>query len=119
MREALREVMQCLMENAFHAAVTDKSGPTSRVRAVARQVGSVVRIEIRDTGCGVPPEDRQRIFEPLVTTKKGGAGKPRGTGLGLPIARRYAEHMHGHVGLDEAASETCFYIDLVAWRDGE
>lgn len=119
MRDALREVMQCLMENAFHAAMTDTGDPAARVRAVARQVGSVVRIEIRDTGGGVAPEDRQRIFEPLVTTKRGGAGKPRGTGLGLPIARRYAEHMHGQVGLDETAPETCFYVDLVAWREGE
>lgn len=119
MREALREVMQCLMENAFHAAMMDPSGPAPRVTAVTRQVGSVVRIEIRDSGGGVAPEDRQRIFEPLVTTKRGGAGKPRGTGLGLPIARRYAEHMHGQVGLDETAPETCFYVDLVAWREGE
>ncbi|WP_436606566.1 sensor histidine kinase [Sorangium sp. So ce1036] len=59
------------------------------------------------------------MFEPLVTTKRGGAGKPRGTGLGLSIARRYAEHMHGQVGLDETAPETCFYVDLVAWREGE
>ncbi|WP_437948991.1 HAMP domain-containing sensor histidine kinase [Sorangium sp. So ce296] len=119
MRDALREVMQCLMENAFHATMMRTDDRASCVTAVTRQIGSVIRIEIRDTGCGVPPEDRQRIFEPLVTTKKGGAGKPRGTGLGLPIARRYAEHMHGQVGLDETASETCFYVDLVAWTEGE
>ncbi|KYF64064.1 hypothetical protein BE04_48180 [Sorangium cellulosum] len=118
MRDALREVMQCLMENAFHATVMGTEDRASCVTAVTRPIGAVIRIEIRDTGCGVPPEDRQRIFEPLVTTKKGGAGKPRGTGLGLPIARRYAEHMHGHVGLDETASETCFYVDLVAWTEG-
>ncbi|WP_437719272.1 HAMP domain-containing sensor histidine kinase [Sorangium sp. So ce448] len=118
MRDALREVMQCLMENAFHAAMVDASDRAPCVRAVTRQIGAVIRIEVRDSGGGVPPEDWQRVFEPLVTTKRGGAGKPRGTGLGLPIARRYAEHMHGQVGLDETASETCFYVDLVAWSGG-
>jgi PAS domain S-box-containing protein len=47
-----------------------------------------VRIQIRDTGPGIPVEIREQIFEPFFTTKA------RGGGLGLPIARRTAE-LHG------------------------
>src|SRR5690606_28615285 len=73
-----------LMENAFHAAMLDAGDRGARVRVVTRQIGSVTRIEIRDTGGGVIPEDRQRIFEPLVTTKKGGQGGRAAPGSGCP-----------------------------------
>jgi PAS domain S-box-containing protein len=50
--------------------------------------GDEARIQIRDTGPGIPAEIREQIFEPFFTTKA------RGGGLGLPIARRTAE-LHG------------------------
>jgi signal transduction histidine kinase len=117
MREALRELLQCLLENAFHAAPTGEPDHTPRVTVSTRPIGEILRVEVRDNGAGVSPEDRERIFEPLITTKKGGTGKPRGTGLGLPIARRYAECMGGRVGFDAEREETCFFVDLVPWRD--
>jgi len=46
------------------------------------------RVRIRDSGPGIPPDVRERIFEPFFTTKH------RGTGLGLPTARRIIES-HG------------------------
>jgi len=49
-----------------------------------------VEVLIEDTGCGIPPEDRERIFELFFTTK------PSGSGLGLPICRRLVEE-HGGV----------------------
>lgn len=48
----------------------------------------LVRLEVRDTGPGIPDEIREQIFEPFFTTKT------RGGGLGLPIAQRTAE-LHG------------------------
>jgi signal transduction histidine kinase len=117
MRGALRDLLQCLLENAFHAAPNERPTAPPSVAVRARAVGDILRIEIRDTGAGVPSEDRERIFEPLVTTKKGGTGKPRGTGYGLPIARRFAEYMGGRVGLDAECEETCFFVDLVPWRE--
>jgi signal transduction histidine kinase len=117
MRDALRDVFQMLLENAFQAA---EAGGADRPRAVtvaSRAIGEILRVEVRDSGAGVLPEDRERIFEPLVTTKKGGTGKPRGTGLGLAIARRYAEAMGARVGLDAEQQRTCFFVDLVPWRD--
>lgn len=48
-------------------------------------------IEVTDTGCGIPLEIRQRIFEPLFTTKRGG------TGLGLAAVRHTAAAYHGRI----------------------
>jgi signal transduction histidine kinase len=119
MSNALRETIQCLLENAFHAAlaILPAGDRVPRVEAVAILIGDVVRLEVRDNGPGVKEGDRERIFEPLVTTKKGGRDKPRGTGLGLAIARRYAQHMRGRVGLEASRPETCFYLELVHWKE--
>lgn len=48
-------------------------------------------IEVSDTGCGIPPEIRRRMFEPLFTTKRGG------TGVGLAAVRRTAAAYHGRI----------------------
>lgn len=71
-----------------------------------------VRIEVLDNGPGVHPGDTSRIFEPRVTTKKGGENLPLGTGMGLPIARRYARLMAGDVHIDPARDQPCFFVVL-------
>lgn len=117
--EALRDSLYCLLENAFHAALASSRSPSPRVKLSACRLGESVRIEVRDSGDGVAPADRERIFVPLVTTKTGGSGKPRGTGLGLAICKRYVEHMGGRVGLDPSQDETCFFVELVASEEDE
>jgi signal transduction histidine kinase len=112
----LREIFHCLIENAFHAAIAPgaHAPPIVRVRVLAGP--ETVRVDVLDSGPGVPPPDRERIFEPYVTNKKGG-DQVLGTGLGLAIARRYAERVGGRVGLDPDGPETCFFVELLAWRD--
>lgn len=94
-----------LVTNAVDAM---PQGGTLRIR-VLDEPPNRVRIEIRDTGHGVPEELLPRIFEPWVSTKKPG----RGTGLGLPIAR---DVVSAHGGTIEVASSvgggTTFTIDL-------
>jgi two-component system, NtrC family, sensor kinase len=53
---------------------------------------------VADSGPGVPPEDREKIFEPFYTTKEPG----RGTGLGLAIVARAVDDMGGVVWVDTA-----------------
>jgi two-component system NtrC family sensor kinase len=55
-------------------------------------------ITVSDTGCGVPSQIRERIFEPFVTTKEVG----RGTGLGLSITHSIIERHEGTLTLDDA-----------------
>lgn len=58
--------------------------------------GRFGRVSIHDTGLGIAPELRDRIFEPLYTTK------PSGTGLGLAVVARVAEQHHGLVACESS-----------------
>jgi two-component system NtrC family sensor kinase len=94
-----------LMTNAVDAM---PSGGTLRLRVVADSPNRV-RIEISDTGHGIPGELMPRIFEHWVSTKKPG----RGTGLGLPIARDVVSAHGGSISVSSTVgSGTTFTIDL-------
>jgi Na+/proline symporter/nitrogen-specific signal transduction histidine kinase len=74
-----------------------------------------VRVEVRDNGPGVPPEQAQLVFEKF---RQGGddANRPQGTGLGLPISRQIVEHFGGRLWLkSEPGQGACFGFDL-PWR---
>jgi two-component system cell cycle sensor histidine kinase/response regulator CckA len=57
------------------------------------RAGDFVRLSIRDTGCGIPPESRPRVFEPFFTTREAG----RGAGLGLASVYGAARQLSGWV----------------------
>ncbi len=92
---AVEQVFRNLLENAAQA-----SEPSSSIEVEMQDdwIGSepAVRIEIRDHGRGLPSEYLERVFEPFFTTR------PRGTGLGLPIARRLVESHGGSLVLRPA-----------------
>jgi len=69
----------------------------------------IVVLRVRDTGPGIPADQRERIFEPFVTTK------PKGTGLGLAIAGRLVRKMGGRIeAISEPDRGACFEIHLPA-----
>jgi K+-sensing histidine kinase KdpD len=68
-----------------------------------------IRIAISDHGPGIPPEDREAVFEPFVSRDVGGAG--RGSGLGLAIARAVVHAHHGSIGI-EGNGGTTVVIEL-------
>jgi signal transduction histidine kinase len=84
----LKQVLLNLLGNAI------KFTETGSVRVTAERQGAELRISVRDTGIGVPPEDAERIFESFQQGKSGISGKYQGTGLGLAISRQLVE-MHG------------------------
>ncbi|MBI4405718.1 MAG: hypothetical protein HY537_16290, partial [Deltaproteobacteria bacterium] len=74
---------------------------------------SSIEIEVKDNGCGIPPEDLPRIFQPFYTTK------PKGTGLGLAICQRLIEGMGGHIHVKPNKPHgTIFAVRLPVRRDG-
>ena len=62
--------------------------------------GDYVRISLRDTGEGIPPENMERVFEPFFTTKEGG----RGSGLGLPSVFGFMKQSGGHLTITSDVS---------------
>jgi two-component system NtrC family sensor kinase len=56
--------------------------------------GGRVEVSFIDTGCGIPQENIEKIFEPFYTTKE------RGTGLGLAITRQIIEQHHGEITIE-------------------
>ena len=83
----------------------------NRITVRTRRVGDIARIEVSDTGPGVPSEIRDRIFEPFFTTRE----RTGGTGLGLWLARGIVEEEGGTLTFhNEAGSGACFIVDLPA-----
>ena len=55
---------------------------------------------VRDTGIGIPPECREKIFQPFYRVDSPESRKYEGTGLGLAIAKELVEMMHGEIGIE-------------------
>src|SRR5207245_2488998 len=102
-----KQVLTNLIGNAIK--FTPEGG---RIELVARQVDNQVRIEVRDNGPGIPPEQQQRIFEAFVRLTQTGSAT-EGTGLGLAITARLVELHGGKLGIESQPGEgACFYFSL-------
>lgn len=106
----IERVLANLVENAA------KYSPAGTEIQVEARVGpGVVQWAVTDQGPGIPPEQRQRVFEKFVRLRGEGARKP-GTGLGLPICKGIVEAHGGKLWLEAPArgARFCFTVPLEA-----
>ena len=115
---------QVLMNLSVNARDAMSEGGVLRIETTATEVGDevlarlgdavpgpYVRLEVSDTGTGIPPEVLPRIFEPFFTTKEVG----KGSGLGLATTFGIVKQHHGWIDVRSASGEgTCFQVYLPA-----
>jgi len=93
------------LENIVKNALDALAGTGGRIDLHAYAANQYVAIRISDTGPGVDPEVRSRIFDPGVTTK------PSGWGVGLALSRRIVEGVHGgRIELLEGAADGATFV---------
>jgi two-component system nitrogen regulation sensor histidine kinase NtrY len=103
-REQIRRVLINLVDNAIEA-----TSPPGRVTVAASRTDGHLRIDVADTGRGIPAEAKDKLFLPYFSTKG------RGTGLGLAIVHRIVTDHHGRITAeDNRPSGTVFTIELPA-----
>ena len=97
----LRQVLRNLLENALHAIIN-----SGEITVRARCLGDRIDVAIADSGPGVAPTSRKRLFEPLISAKAGG------TGLGLSLVKRFIERHGGTIAYAPEGAGARFVITL-------
>lgn len=104
----LRRLLRNLLENASRHA----GGADEPVRIELQRDGDAVQVAVLDRGPGVPPEARERIFEPFYRVP-GASEREGGVGLGLALVRSIATRHHGSVHCeDNPGGGACFVLRL-------
>jgi signal transduction histidine kinase len=109
----LQQVLFNLVLNARQAMLGHPGSLTVQAEPLA---DSTVAIRIKDTGCGIKPDDLERIWEPFFTTRRqGDRPDQRGIGLGLTICRDIIEELGGTIAAESQPGHgTTFTITLPA-----
>jgi len=107
----LRQILLNLISNAFK--FTDKGGVFIRINAQYIGAQHAIRFEVRDTGIGINPEQREKLFKAFSQADQSTTRKYGGTGLGLVIAKRLSELLGGDMGVaSEAGQGSTFWFTI-------
>jgi signal transduction histidine kinase len=104
-------LLTAALSNLVRNAITHIDGaPGKRVDILVIEVAERVRVEVRDTGPGLPPGAEATVFEPFV---RGPGATPTGLGLGLATVKRIVETRGGAVGVESRTGAGCrFWMEL-------
>ncbi len=116
----LRQVLLNLLNNAVKFTASGRVTVRAS-RAAAAAADGFVRIDVEDTGIGVPVEARDRVFQKFVQLDPVQARRQGGSGLGLTISQRLVELMNGEIGLhsDGHGRGTSVWFTLPVAREPE
>jgi signal transduction histidine kinase len=86
--------------------------PHEQIIVTAQIRNTILHIQVCNSGVELPPEELPRLFEKFYRVTGSDRWKHGGTGLGLTLAKRLVEHLHGSIGVESATGWTCFTVDL-------
>ncbi len=112
--DRVAQVLGNLVDNALRAA-----GARGRVRVELTPTDDHAVVDVVDDGPGIPPADRDRVFERLVRLDDGHSRQDSGAGLGLPIARGIARAHGGDLVVVDDSTGTRFRLTLPTGPDGK
>jgi len=111
----INQVLTILIDNAIKYA-----GEMSTIYLSAAHIEDHVELVVRDTGCGIKPEDLEKIFQRFYRVDKARSREAGGTGLGLPIAKKIIEQHGGTLtAKSQEGSGTAFTIKLPYLKEKE
>jgi two-component system, NtrC family, sensor kinase len=105
----LTQVLLNLLLNAGDAVASSAGSADASVTVRATAAKDRVLIEVEDSGQGILPAIRERLFEPFVTTKEVGTG----TGLGLAVCRGIVESAGGEITFDESFTHGARFVVIL------
>ena len=103
----LEQVLLNLLDNAIKYTPAGGS-----VAVSAKDLGAEVRIEVKDTGMGIPSRDLPRIFERFYRVDSARSREEGGTGLGLAIVKHIVQLMGGTVAAESSGKGSSFFVTL-------
>ena len=106
-REQIKQVFLNILLNAIEATPENGTIAVKTSSFTKPGGGPYIQIEFTDTGCGIPPEKLEEIFNPFFTTKSGGSG------LGLSISHQIVEDHKGYIHVESRLNKgSSFFINL-------
>jgi len=103
------QIQQALINLIFNAVDAMVEGGTLCLSSVLKPSEQSVQIKVADTGCGIPKEEQEHLFEPFYTTKKEG----KGLGLGLATVEGIVERHRGKIFVQsESGKGSVFTLEL-------
>ena len=112
--DRVHQVLTNLLANAIKF-----SPPGSQVAVAAcPDAGGLVRLAVEDSGPGIPPTERERVFDKFYQVGRAERERPPGTGLGLTIARHLVELHGGRIWVEDAPGGGAAFVLLLPAAGG-
>lgn len=116
-----QQILNNIISNAIKFTEHGEVALKARVKSETEKTW-ILYFEISDTGIGITPECKQRLFQSFCQANSSTARKYGGTGLGLAIAKKIVEMMNGKIDIDSIpgkGSTFWFYVEFDKYNDSE